>query len=306
MAQVTRMILALAVVGAAAFRMPAPAHAQLIKSDAELDGDRFATLRGLTEYVNEGAEFVLQEASETLRVAGGREAALVASLRDFSRRAAALHQRVDRDRARPAVLTSDVSRLQTLARRVNVRLRRERGLQDLYEDWDGVMRDLADMRRVLAGRDVELRAPDREWTDRDPRDDRLRDDGTGDRYGRGGFREAVLTRDQMVEFKGLAHDLDTQARRVLDLAERRRADYTGRGDRLLADLRAFVTRTAELHTQSDQNLIRPREVGPSVEQLLTDARAADQSMRNARVFETVWNEWARTIQILESMTAFLR
>ena len=304
MAQVTRIILALTVVGAAAIRMPAPAHAQLVKS--ELEGDRYATLRGLAEYVNEGAEFVLQEASESGRVAGGRETALVTSLRDFSRRAAALHQRVDRDRARPAVLVTDVSRLQTLARRVNVRLRRERGLQDLYEDWDGVTRDLADMRRVIAGRDVELRAPDREWTDREPRDDRPRDDSTGDRYGRGGFREAVLTRDQMVEFKGLSHDLDTQARKVLDLAERRRADYTGRGDQLLADLRAFVTRTAELHTQSDQGMVRPREVGPNVEQLLTDARAVDQSMRNTRVFETVWNEWAKTIQILESMTAFLR
>ena len=304
MAQVTRIIVALAVVGGAAIRMPAPAHAQLVKS--ELEGDRYATLRGLAEYVNEGAEFVLQEAIENSGVAEGRDTALVTSLRDFSRRAAALHQRVDRDRARPAVLVTDVSRLQTLARRVNVRLRRERGLQDLYEDWDGVTRDLADMRRVIAGRDVELRAPDREWTDREPRDDRPRDDSTGDRYGRGGFREAVLTRDQMVEFKGLSHDLDTQARKVLDLAERRRADYTGRGDQLLADLRAFVTRTAELHTQSDQGMVRPREVGPNVEQLLTDARAVDQSMRNTRVFETVWNEWAKTIQILESMTAFLR
>ena len=304
MAQVTRIIVALAVVGGAAIRMPAPAHAQLVKS--ELEGDRYATLRGLAEYVNEGAEFVLQEAIENSGVADGRDTALVTSLRDFSRRAAALHQRVDRDRARPAVLVTDVSRLQTLARRVNVRLRRERGLQDLYEDWDGVTRDLADMRRVIAGRDVELRAPDREWTDREPRDDRPRDDSTGDRYGRGGFREAVLTRDQMVEFKGLSHDLDTQARKVLDLAERRRADYTGRGDQLLADLRAFVTRTAELHTQSDQGMVRPREVGPNVEQLLTDARAVDQSMRNTRVFETVWNEWAKTIQILESMTAFLR
>ena len=306
MAQVTRIMLAVAVVGAVAIRMPAPAHAQLVKSDAELGGDRYATLRGLAEYVNEGAEFVLQEASQTLRVAGGGEGALVANLRDFSRRTAALHQRVDRDPGRPAMLASDVSRLQTLARRVNVRLRRERGLQDLYEDWDGVMRDLADMRRVLAGGDVELRAPDREWTNRDPRDETVRDDRTVDRYGRGGFRDAVLTRDQMVEFKGLAHDLDTQARQALDLAERRRADNTGRGDQLLADLRAFVTRTAELHTQSDQGLIRPREVGPNVEQLLIDARAADQSMRNARVFETVWSEWARTIQILESMTAFLR
>lgn len=303
MAQVTRIIVALAVVGGAATRMPPPAHAQLVKT--ELEGDRYSTLRGLAEYVNEGAEFVLQEASESGRVAGGRETALVTSLRDFSQRAAALLQRVNRDRARPAVLVTDVSRLQTLARRVNVRLRRERGLQDLYEDWDGVTRDLADMRRVIAGGDVELRAPDREWTDREPRDDSPRDDGTGD-YRRGGFREAVLTRDQMVEFKGLAHDLDTQARQVLDLAERRRAGYTGRGDQLLADLRAFVTRTAELHTQSDQGMVRPREVGPNVEQLLTDARAADQSMRNARVFETVWNEWAQTIQILESMTAFLR
>jgi len=53
-------------------------------------------------------------------------------------------------------------------------------------------------------------------------------------------------------------------------------------------------------------MVRPREVGPSVEQLLTDARTADQSMRNARVFETTWNEWAKTIQIMESMTAYLR
>ena len=306
MAQVTRIMLATAVIGAVAIGIPAPAHAQFVKGDADLRGDRYATLQGLAEYVNEGADFVLQEASDTLRVAGGGEGALVASLRDFSRRTAALRQRVDRDPGRPAMLVSDVSRLQTLARRVNVRLRRERGLQDLYEDWDGVLRDLGDMRRVLAGGDVELRAPDREWTNRDPRNETGPDDHSADRYGSGGFREAVLTRDQMVEFKGLAHDLDTQARQVLALAEQRRADYSGRGDQLLADLRSLVARTAELHTLSDQGLIRPREVGPNVQQLLTDARAADQSMRNARVYETVWSEWARTIKILESMTAFLR
>jgi len=304
--QFTRFVISFAAVGAAAVGVPAASHAQV--GTAQMDGDRYATLRGLAEYVNEGAEFVLQEASESARTATGRDTALVVSLRDFSRRAAALHQRVDRDRARPAALVADVSRLQTLARRVNVRLRRERGLQELYEDWDGVTRDLADMRRVIAGRDVDLRAPDREWTDRDGRDGR--DDGPRDasreRYGRGGFREAVLSRDQMVEFKRQAHELDTQSRRVLDLAERRRADYTGRGDRLLTDLRAFVGRTAALHAQADQDMMRPREVGPNVEQLLVDARAADQSMRNARVFETTWNEWAKTIQILESMTAYLR
>ena len=305
MKQFTRLTLCLAVVGTATLRMPAPALAQ-VGSVAQMDGDRYATLRGLAEYVNEGAEFVLQEASESGGVPTSRTTALVASLRDFSRRAAALHQRVDRDRARPALLVTDVSRLQTLARRINLRLRRERGMEELYEDWDGVTRDLADMRRVLAGRDVDLRAPDREWTQRDTPDDRPRDDGARQPYGRGGFREAVLTREQMLEFKGQAHDLDAQARLVLDLAERRRADYTGRGDRLLADLRAFAARTAELHASSDQNMVRPREVGPSVEQLLTDARAADQSMRNARVFETVWNEWAKTIQMLESMTAYLR
>ena len=305
MRQFTRLILAVAVAGAATVGRPAPALAQ-VGSAVDMDGDRYATLRGLAEYVNEGAEFVLTEAMESGGVVSGRDTALVAGLRDFSRRAAALHQRVDRDRARPALLVSDVSRLQVLARRVNVRLRRERGMQDLYEDWDGVTRDLADMRRVLAGRDVDLRAPDREWTQRDTRDDPPRDAGTRDRFERGGFREAMLTRDEMVEFKRLSHALDTQARRVLDLAELRRADYTGRGDRLLADLRAFVARTDAIHTQSDQDMIRPREVGPNVEQLLTDARAADQSMRNARVFETVWNEWAKTIQILESMTAYLR
>ena len=278
-----------------------PATAQ-VGGVADLDGDRYATLRGLAEYVNEGAEFVLQEALEGSRAGSARDTALVTSLRDFARRAAALHQRVDRDRARPAVLVSDVSRLQTLARRVNLRLRRDRGLQDLYEDWDGISRDLADMRRVLAGRDVDLRPPDREWTDAGVADDR----GGDRRSDRGGFREAILTREQMTEFKRLAHDVDAQARRVLDLAERRRADYTGRGDRLLTDLRAFAERTAALHAQSDQNMIRPREVGPSVEQLLADARAADQSMRNARVFETVWAEWARTIQLLESMTVYLR
>src|SRR5262249_1290909 len=108
------------------------------------------------------------------------------------------------------------------------------------------------------------------------------------------------------ELRQLSHDLDVQARRALTVAERdSSATSDGRAD-MLADLRHFVSETSSLHDRTDADRLDPGDFGPVVDHLLEDARAADRSMRQARVFLDAWDEWQQTIRILERMDAMVR
>jgi hypothetical protein len=49
-----------------------------------------------------------------------------------------------------------------------------------------------------------------------------------------------------------------------------------------------------------------REFGPVLTHMLEDARAADRSMRQARMFSDAWDEWQKTIGILEQLDALVR
>ena len=119
-------------------------------------------------------------------------------------------------------------------------------------------------------------------------------------------RTALITGRDLQEVRRLSHDLDVQARRALATAERNTSDASGRGAQLLGDLRHFVNDSSALHERTDSDRIDPRDFGGVVTHLIEDARAADSSMRQARVFSDAWDEWQRTMNTLEQLDAIVR
>lgn len=271
-----------------------PAGAQ--PASSRLEGQRYEALTGLAEYVTEGADFVLEEATGTLVRPGTRERALITALTDFSRQAKSFQDRLSGYPTRPWRLDTDVSRLRTAARRVQLRLKRVTAMRDTFEDWTMVIEDVDDMQKVLRGERVDLRPPDPEWTD----------DDQGHHGGADDTGMGALQGQRLADFRRLAQELDDQAQRAFDVARAMRADRSERGQQLLQDLEHFAEQTASVRTRTDDGEVRPREIGPIVSHLLEDARKADTSMRSARVYQDVWDEWALVIRSLEAMAPLMR
>ncbi len=289
---ITRRLFAALALSAVGFQVP-----DVLAQASRIEGDRYATLKGLAEYVDDGAQFALDEATETLTTPGTREQALLTSLREFARQSRAFHGRVDQGEARAWRVDTEVVRLRTAARRVNLRLRRVPAMRDTFEDWDLVMADIADMQRLVGGRDVDLRRPDPEWAAQP---------GRPDPSERPSYGQDSLQGPRLQEFQRLARDLDTQAARIYTMADRQRADHSQNGAQLLTDLQHFAQQSASVRARAESNQVRPRDIGPLVSHLLEDGRKADTSMRSARVFTSIWTEWARVIQTLEEMNRLVR
>ena len=274
--------------------------AQTARSAPRMAAEDYATLRSLAEYVDDGAQFALEQARGLVGTGAGRttqERALMQSLRDFAQKARTFHNRVDEYEFRPWSMDQDLASLRTAARTVNGRLRQVPALRDTFEDWDLVRADLDNIQRLIRGTDVDLRRPDPEWdsaggTHHDP---------SWPTYGTGDFASARLE-----EFRGLARDLDASTQRAVAAAQRQRADYSENGAQHLADLEHFATQTRDTRARVERDMVRPRDIGPLVTHLLEDARRVDQSMRRARVFTGVWEEWSLSVDALNKMTALTR
>jgi hypothetical protein len=293
------------------------ASAQIYSGDynrrTTLDGDRLETMRSLAHFLDEGAQFTLEEATNELANSRNRnERAFLDSLRRLATRTASFHDRLDGYQANPWDIESDVRSLLTETRRVNSRLRRINAVSDLYDDWAAVVDDANRMRRLLAGEDVQVPTAHAAWDNGDMNN---RDYPATNDNGYGGVRQvgnyrsdrtASLTGRDLQEVRRLSHELDAQARRALATAERNTSDASGRGAQMLSDLRHFVSQTSALHDRTDSDRIDPREFGAVVTHLIEDARAADSSMRQARVFSDAWDEWQQTINILDKLDAIVR
>ena len=280
-----------------------------------LEGDRFETMRSLAHFLDEGTQYTLDEATNVLENSrNSRDRAFLDSLRSLADRTASFHDRLDSYAAEPWDVESDVRSLLTEARRVNSRLRRISAARSLYDDWAAVVDDVNRMQRLMAGEDVQVPTAHADWDNADSDDHGRsntfgRDSGHGDVRRTGNYgtdRGAWISGRDLEEVRRLSHDLDSQARSALATAERNTSDASGRGTQMLSDLRHFASQTAALHDRTDSDRIDPREFGPVVNHLLEDARAADRSMRQARVFSDTWDQWQQTIATLEQLDAIVR
>jgi hypothetical protein len=214
----------------------------------------------------------------------------------------------------PFDVPDEVDYLTARARRVSQLVRQVGAYQGTYDDWKRVIDTLGLMRRALNGEDVEVPAAHDEYGDYDRDYGYLGRGGNADRgtvttgrtdtYG-GTYAGAALTGARLQQFRELAHQLDTSARQTLAAAERS-APNNDRARSILADLRHFAEQARSLHDRSDANEVAPREIGPIVDHLLEDARLADRSMRDARAFSDAWDEWSRTMDVLNRMASLLR
>jgi hypothetical protein len=279
-----------------------------------LEGRRFETMRALAHYLDEAAQDALAGTVQARRRGTPADRRYITAVRDFARQAEDFHTRMDDYAASQFEVTDEVDYLVARARRVNQLVRRVAAYQDTYDDWKRVIDTLGLMRRALNGEDVEVPPAHDEYGDYDRDYGYLGRRGNPDRgqvtTGRtdtypGTYSAGALAGARLQQFRELADQLDRSARRTLMAAERS-APNTERARGILADLRHFAGQALNVHDRSDANEVAPREIGGIIDRLLEDARRVDRNMRDARAFSDVWDEWSRTIDILNRMAALLR
>jgi hypothetical protein len=266
------------------------------------EGRRYETMRALAHYLDETAQSALQTAVRDAR-RGASERRLLPQFRDFARRADQFHTLMDNYEARRQDVPPRVTDLIMRARRVNGQLGTTYLAESTREDWTNVIQVLDDMKRLMAGEDVQVPPAHADFEDYD------RDYGMFGgvrRTGDAGASVLGLSGSRLEDFRRLAHDLDESALRSHQIAETNRANYTMRQQEFLSDLRRFAERAHDVHVRADEGNVVPREMGPIVNQLLQDARATDRSLRDTRVFPQVWDQWARTIDVLNRMADLVR
>ena len=267
-----------------------------------LEGRRFETMRALAHYLDETAQTALQTAVDEAQ-SGGYERRLLPLIRDFARRADDFHSQMDNYEAEQWDVPPRVNDLIIRARRINGRLGNTDLAETTREDWISVVDVLDDMKRLMAGQDVQVPAAHAGFKDYD------RDYGMFGgvrRTSDAGASVLGLSGSQLEDFRRLAHDLDGSALQAQQIAETNQVNYTDRQQQFLSDLRRFAERAHDVHDRADAGNVVPREMGPIVNQLLQDARATDRSLRDTRVFPEVWDQWSRTIDILNRLADIVR
>jgi hypothetical protein len=201
--------------------------------------------------------------------------------------------------AASADVPDDVDTLILRARRIQVRLRSARGMGSTAQAWPDVMDGLDRMKKALAGQDVELPYGDSGSADYD------RDYGP---YGTQPSRPVVtggLTGPQLEEFHRLSHQFADAVSRTYEIAWRQQKNFPGT-EGLITDLRNLTQSAYDVHQRADINAVDPREIKPMVERLLAQARHVDETMRAQRVFNQVWDQWSRAIEVANQMATLVR
>jgi hypothetical protein len=247
--------------------------------DGSLEGRRYRTLRALALHLDETARGALESAINEVRHGASAQARFLASIRSFAHGADALHCLTDDNSTLPFEAAAEVEDLAARARQVSDRIRSAGALESTYDDWEAILDVLERMRLLLAGGDVEVPAP---------------------------HVVGVLSGSRLQEFRQLAHDVDSNATRAHETAQREVGDYKHRGQQFLGELHYFATQSRGLHSRADAGQVHPQQIGPAVNLLLEDARQADRSMRDARVFASVWVDSGRTITMLRRMASLVR
>lgn len=256
-----------------------------------LEGRRYETMRALAHYLDERAQHAANQAIDDSHRGSNRERSFVDAVTDFAERARDFHRKMDRYREDPWDVPDEVEHLNGDAHKVNERIRRAHVFEHTWDDWDAVLDVLGRMNRVVAGQSVEVPMASPGWGDYD--------------QDYGPWREGSrLGRWDLVEFRQLTRQLDEQAERARDAAEHG-VDASSRSHVFLNDIEEFSDQTRALRERSDAGELHPREIAPTVNRLLEDARRTDQSLRSARVFPEVLETWTQTVRTLERMAVLV-
>ncbi len=249
--------------------------------DRPLEGQRYETLRALASRLDQTTRGALEGAADEARrgASSSEEDRFLSSIRAFARGAESFHQMVDAYRTSAFEVPAQVDALTTQARQVNDRIRAARALENSYADWDAILDVLERMRLLLAGRDVEVPAA---------------------------HVVAALSGPRLQEFRQLARELDVSATQAHERAKRDVGEYRSRGQQFLGELYYFEVQSRELRSHADAAQVNPQQIGPIVDRLLEEARRADRTMRDARVFTSVWDDSGRTITLLRRMAGLVR
>ncbi len=291
-------------------------------------GDRDARMRALVDYLDSGAQYLLQQTNGTVGYnARGQSRALLNDLQRLANDTRSLRGLADNtSRSGSNTLNRQVNTLLQDARNVNSRIRQVPEARSLWDDWAAVADGVKRMQQLAAGYDVSVPQPPREWANRgydrnqgnygngdvnDNNRDRNRDRGYRDDHYAGtrdvgGYRSNPMTGSNLGEFRRLAQDLDVAASRAHDQAESDGLATDQTRERFLENLHRFADDTHALHQQSDNDRLLPSDVGPTVSHLLSDAREVDRSMRQAGAYQDVSNDWQQVMRTLQRMDDLLR
>jgi len=264
-----------------------------------LEGRRYETLRALANYLDETAHDAYDSAREDARHGSRTARTLLPALRGFATAAADFHDRMDNYDASTADVPDDVDALILRARRIEARLRSARGVGTTAQAWPDVMDGLDRMKRAVAGQDVEVPYGDSGSADYD------RDYGP---YGSRPTPPVVsggLTGPQLEQFHQLAHQYADAVSRTYEIAWRQQKNFPGT-ETLVTDLRDLTRSAYDLHERADISAVDPREIKPMLERVLAQARHVDEAMRAQRVFNQVWDQWNRAIEVANQMAALVR
>jgi hypothetical protein len=264
-----------------------------------LEGRRYETLRALANYVDQTAHDAYDAAREDARHGSRTARTLLPALRTFATAAADFHDRLDNYDASSSDVPDDVDSLTLRARRIQARLRTARGVGSAAQAWPDVMDGLDRMKKALAGQDVEVPDSDSGSADYD------RDYGP---FGNRPTRPVVtggLAGPQLEEFHQLSHQFADAVSRTYEIAWRQQKNFPGT-ETLVTDLRNLTQSAYDLHQRADINAVDAREIKPMVERLLAQARHVDETMRAQRVFNQVWDQWSRAIEIGNQMATLVR
>lgn len=259
----------------------APVASAVIDGTGEgpLDGPRYQTMRSLAHYLDETAQGLLEGASDTVLHGRSSEARFLSPIRSFARSARDFRSAVDGYRQAPFDVSARQAALAEVARAVNERLRSAGALERTYLEWNAVTDVLHRMELLLAGGDVKVPPT---------------------------YVVPSLSGARLEQFRQLAGALDGSATLAHTRAQQELGSYQHRGRQFLGELHYFAALSRDLHARADAGDVRPKGMGPIVDDLLKEARDADRRMRDANVFKEVWDQSGRTIAILQQMANLVR
>jgi hypothetical protein len=255
------------------------AEARYGTRDRPLEGQRYETMRSLARHLDESARGALEGFTGDSEDTSSSAATCLPLVRSFARGAADFHGMVDNYRMLPFEVPVRVEDLALQAYEVSDSIRSADAPEGIQDDWESVLAVLGRMELLLAASDVEAPAA---------------------------HAVAALSGSRLQEFRQLAHDVDVNARAAHSKAKSEMGDYKARGQQFLGELSYFAAQSRDLQRRADAAQVDPQQIGPIVDRLLEDARQADRSMRDARVFTSVWVDSGATITMLHRMAGLVR